>query len=65
MRLFVALPIPDPVAQRLLLMQGGVPGARWQAREPDGPVDALPLPAAKSATIAAALARARSARPHD
>ena len=33
MRLFVALPIPDPVAQRLLLMQGGVPGARWQTRE--------------------------------
>jgi 2'-5' RNA ligase len=33
MRLFVALPIPDPVAQRLLLMQGGVPGARWQKRE--------------------------------
>jgi 2'-5' RNA ligase len=33
MRLFVALPIPDAVAQRLLLMQGGVPGARWQSRE--------------------------------
>ena len=33
MRLFVALPIPEPVAQRLLLMQGGVPGARWQSRE--------------------------------
>ena len=33
MRLFVALPIPDAVAQGLLLMQGGVPGARWQARE--------------------------------
>ena len=33
MRLFVALPIPDVVAQGLLLMQGGVPGARWQARE--------------------------------
>jgi 2'-5' RNA ligase len=33
MRLFVALPIPDPVAQRLMLMQGGVPGARWQSRE--------------------------------
>src|SRR4051812_40767674 len=32
MRLFVALPVPDPVAQRLLLMQGGVPGARWQNR---------------------------------
>ena len=33
MRLFVALPVPDPVAQRLMLMQGGVPGARWQSRE--------------------------------
>ena len=33
MRLFVALPIPDAVAQGLMLMQGGVPGARWQARE--------------------------------
>ena len=33
MRLFVALPIPGPVAQRLMLMQGGVPGARWQSRE--------------------------------
>ncbi|MBW8707985.1 MAG: RNA 2',3'-cyclic phosphodiesterase [Alphaproteobacteria bacterium] len=33
MRLFVALPIPDQVAQGLLLMQGGVPGARWQGRE--------------------------------
>ena len=33
MRLFVALPIPGAVAERLLLMQGGVPGARWQSRE--------------------------------
>ena len=33
MRFFVALPIPDSVAVRLLMMQGGVPGARWQARE--------------------------------
>jgi 2'-5' RNA ligase len=33
MRLFVALPIPDPVAQRLMLLQGGVLGARWQSRE--------------------------------
>src|SRR6478609_3549411 len=33
MRLFVALPIPGAVAKRLLLMQGGVPGARWQSRE--------------------------------
>ncbi len=30
MRLFVALPLPDAVAQSLLLIQGGVPGARWQ-----------------------------------
>jgi len=33
MRLFVALSIPDAVASGLLLLQGGVPGARWQARE--------------------------------
>jgi 2'-5' RNA ligase len=33
MRLFVALEIPDPVAQQLLLLQGGVPGARWQSRD--------------------------------
>ena len=33
MRLFVALPLPDSVAQSLLLIQGGVPGARWQTRE--------------------------------
>lgn len=33
MRLFVALPVPDIVAQHLMLLQGGVPGARWQARE--------------------------------
>jgi 2'-5' RNA ligase len=33
MRLFVALSIPDSVAQRLMLLQGGVPGARWQSRE--------------------------------
>jgi 2'-5' RNA ligase len=33
MRLFVALSIPDVVAQGLLLTQGGVPGAHWQARE--------------------------------
>lgn len=32
MRLFVALPIPDAVAAPLMLLQGGVPGARWQAR---------------------------------
>ena len=33
MRLFVALSIPDAVASGLLLLQGGVPGARWQSRE--------------------------------
>jgi 2'-5' RNA ligase len=33
MRLFVALAIPDAVAQSLMLVQGGVPGARWQTRE--------------------------------
>ncbi|MGH6827983.1 MAG: RNA 2',3'-cyclic phosphodiesterase [Rhizomicrobium sp.] len=33
MRLFVALAIPEPIAQCLMLIQGGVPGARWQTRE--------------------------------
>ena len=33
MRLFVALSIPDSVAQSLMLLQGGVPSARWQTRE--------------------------------
>ena len=33
MRLFVALPIPANVAQSIMLIQGGVPGARWQSRE--------------------------------
>ena len=33
MRLFVALSIPDAVARSLMLLAGGVPGARWQARE--------------------------------
>jgi 2'-5' RNA ligase len=33
MRLFVALPLPENVAQSLLLIQGGVPGARWQTRD--------------------------------
>jgi 2'-5' RNA ligase len=33
MRLFVALAIPDAVAQGLMLIQAGVPGARWQSRE--------------------------------
>lgn len=33
MRLFVALSIPNAVAKSLALIQGGVPGARWQSRE--------------------------------
>lgn len=33
MRLFVALSVPDSVAQSLMLIQGGVPGARWQRRD--------------------------------
>jgi len=33
MRLFVALSIPDNIARSLMLLEGGVPGARWQARE--------------------------------
>jgi len=33
MRLFAALPIPDAIAQQFMLLQGGVPGARWQSRE--------------------------------
>jgi 2'-5' RNA ligase len=33
MRLFVALTLPDAVAQSIMLIQSGVPGARWQARE--------------------------------
>jgi 2'-5' RNA ligase len=32
-RLFVALALPDSVAQSLLLLQSGVPGARWSTRE--------------------------------
>ena len=32
-RLFVALPIPDDVANSLLAIQSGMPGARWQTRE--------------------------------
>jgi 2'-5' RNA ligase len=33
MRLFVALSIPNVVAQSLMPLQGGVPGARWLTRE--------------------------------
>jgi 2'-5' RNA ligase len=32
-RLFVALALPNPVADSLLAMQSGVPGARWSTRE--------------------------------
>jgi 2'-5' RNA ligase len=32
-RLFVALALPEPVAESLTLLQGGVPGARWSTRE--------------------------------
>lgn len=32
-RLFVALALPDSVADRLVLLQAGVPGARWMQRE--------------------------------
>lgn len=32
-RLFVALDLPDALRQRLALMGGGVPGARWQRPE--------------------------------
>src|SRR5262249_25579726 len=32
-RLFAALAIPDDVAERLLTLQRGVPGARWRPRE--------------------------------
>lgn len=33
MRLFVALSLPNSIAQSLMPLQGGVPGARWQSRE--------------------------------
>ncbi len=33
MRLFVAIALPGDVAQSLLLIQSGVPGARWLTRE--------------------------------
>jgi 2'-5' RNA ligase len=32
-RLFVALSLPDDVAETLALLQAGVPGARWQMRD--------------------------------
>jgi RNA 2',3'-cyclic 3'-phosphodiesterase len=33
MRLFVALALPDDVAEGLALLQAGVPGARWSTRD--------------------------------
>lgn len=33
MRLFVAIALPDSVADSLLALQGGIPGARWSTRE--------------------------------
>ncbi len=33
LRLFLALPVPDEVADRLVAIQRGVPGARWRQRE--------------------------------
>jgi len=33
MRLFVALALPDSIAQQLAMLQAGVPGAHWQTRE--------------------------------
>ncbi|HEX3429441.1 MAG TPA: RNA 2',3'-cyclic phosphodiesterase [Rhizomicrobium sp.] len=33
MRLFVAIALPDAVASGLLALEGGIPGARWSARE--------------------------------
>jgi 2'-5' RNA ligase len=32
-RLFVGLPLPEPVADALIGLMGGVAGARWQSRE--------------------------------
>lgn len=33
LRLFAALAVPDEIAERLLALQKGVPGARWRPRE--------------------------------
>lgn len=33
LRLFAAIAIPDDIAERLLALQKGVPGARWRPRE--------------------------------
>src|SRR5690242_7489569 len=32
-RLFVAIALPDSVADGLVMLQGGIPGARWSTRE--------------------------------
>lgn len=32
-RLFVAIPLPELLAQQLVLLQGGIPGARWEPAE--------------------------------
>ncbi len=32
-RLFIGIAIPDSLARLLLLLEGGIPGARWQSRE--------------------------------
>jgi len=32
-RLFAAIGIPEQIRQRLMLLQGGIPGARWSAPE--------------------------------
>ncbi|MEN0653458.1 MULTISPECIES: RNA 2',3'-cyclic phosphodiesterase [Hyphobacterium] len=33
LRLFAALPVPDEIAERLVHLQKGVPGAKWSPRE--------------------------------
>lgn len=33
MRLFIGIGLPDPVAERLAMLSGGVPGARWIPQE--------------------------------
>ncbi len=33
MRLFVGIDLPDPIKDRLLLLQGGIEGTRWQRRD--------------------------------
>ena len=33
MRLFIALPVPDDIADELTTLQSGVPDARWQPAE--------------------------------